>query len=413
MNSTIKRTLAGFCLAVFAIVALCSAYQIGQLYQPKTAEAAEEELRGVWIASVYNINYPSKSGLASAQLRQELDAILNYAQTMHLNAIFFQVRPVADALYPSELYPWSAYLTGQQGVGPADGFDPLAYLVQEGNKRGIGIHAWINPYKVTRGTAAKPSLDLNALSEDNPARIYSDLVVANADTGELYLDPGEPMSRYLVLQGVQELINGYQLAGIHYDDYFYPTGNFDDAATYAKYGQGYSNVADWRRHNVDLLVQETHQLVQDSGKNMVFGVSPAGIWANKSNNPAGSNTQKCTQTYYDHYADTKKWVEQGWLDYIAPQIYWNIGNANTDYATLVEWWSNVTKNTPVKLYIGHAAYRVGDSSQGEVWMNPDEIRNQIMYNRQNGNVSGSIFYGYSTLVNNSLGIQDTLAELFQ
>lgn len=397
------------CALLFALAAVIPIHYFWQ----NSAEATEEEMRGVWIASVYNINFPSQKNLPAAQMAKELDSILNCAEKMNLNAIFFQVRPVADALYPSEIYPWSAYLTGKQGQPPQNNFDPLAYLVAEGQKRGIGIHAWINPYKVTRGTAAKPNLDIAALSEDNPARIYADLVVANKDTGELYLDPGEPMARYLVLQGVQELIDNYELAGIHYDDYFYPGGSFDDAATYALYGEGYANIADWRRHNVDLLIQETYQLVKNSGKDMVFGVSPAGVWANKTNQPTGSETQKCTQTYYDHYADTKKWVEEGWLDYIAPQLYWNIGNSNTDYQLLVDWWSEVVKKTDVKLYIGHAAYRVGDPSQGEAWMNEDEIKNQVLYNRKKGNVEGSIFYGYSTLEENKLGIQETLADLFE
>lgn len=408
-----KQKIAKLCLAAFAVTLLIGIYQGRELWQPAPAEAAQEELRGFWIASVYNINYPSKPGLGTVQLKKELDMILDQAEKMHMNAIFFQVRPVADALYDSKLYPWSAYLTGTQGQAPADGFDPLDYLVKQAETRGIGIHAWINPYKLTRGTAEKPNLDLGSLSPDNPARQYPDLVVANAKTGELYLDPGEPMSRYLVLQGVQELIDQYDLAGIHYDDYFYPGTTFDDADTFAQYGAGYSDIADWRRHNVDLLVEQTYQLVHDSGKNMVFGVSPAGIWANKSTNPLGSNTSAGMQTYYDHYADTKKWIEQGWLDYIAPQIYWHIGSKQCDYATLVDWWSNITKNTNVKLYIGHAAYKVGDKNQGSAWMQPDEIQKQIQYNRANGNVHGSIFYGYSTLVNNTLGVQDTVMQMFQ
>ena len=220
------------------------------------------------------------------------------------------------------------------------------------------------------------------------------------------------MSRYLVLQGVKELLDRYDLAGIHYDDYFYPDGSFDDADTYAKYGQGYSSIEDWRRHNVDLLVQETYQLVHQK-QGVVFGVSPAGVWANKTTNAAGSDTSAGVETYYDHYADTRKWVQQGWLDYIAPQVYWQIGHSKCDYATLVDWWSSVTCGTGVKLYIGHAAYKNGDSAQGTQWMDGKELERQIAYNRADGNVAGSIFYGYSALKNNTLGIQESVSKMFE
>ncbi|MGM9526368.1 MAG: glycoside hydrolase family 10 protein [Peptococcaceae bacterium] len=406
-----KQWIAKVCLLAFVVSALFGGYQLSALGGRQAEAAVSEELRGMWIASVYNIDFPSKQNLSTVQMKQELDTILDDAQTMHLNAIFFQVRPTADALYQSSLFPWSVYLTGQQGKALAQNFDPLAYLIAEGKKRGIGIHAWINPYKITRGTAAKPNLDIKALSEENPARKYPDLVVAHS-SGELYLNPGEPMSRYLVLQGVKELLDHYDIAGIHYDDYFYPTGSFADADTYKKYGAGYSSIEDWRRHNVDLLIQETHQLVQQK-QGVVFGVSPAGVWANASTNGAGSNTSAGVQTYYDHYADTRKWVQQGWLDYIAPQIYWQIGHKQCDYATLVDWWSNVTRGTGVKLYIGHAAYKTGDSAQGTQWLDGQELARQIAYNRANGNVNGSIFYGYGALKSNTLGIKDSVTALFE
>ncbi len=408
-----KNIIAKICLVAFAVVALVGGYPFlssAQQAEAKVSGSAPEELRGVWIASVYNINFPSKQTLTVAQMKQELNQILDNTEDMNMNAIFFQVRPTADALYDSALFPWSKYLTGQQGTAPAQNFDPLDYLIKEGKKRGIEIHAWINPYKITRGTADKPNLDITALSEDNPARLYPDLVVPHS-SGELYLNPGEPMARYLVLQGVKELLDNYDIAGIHYDDYFYPTGSFDDADTYKKYGVGYSSIEDWRRHNVDLLVQETHQLAQQA--NAEFGVSPAGVWANKSTNSLGSDTTAGVETYYDHYADTRKWVKNGWVDYIAPQIYWQIGHAKCDYAALVDWWSNVTEGTGVKLYIGHAAYKTGVSTEGTPWMDGLEMERQIAYNRANGNVDGSIFYGYAALQQNTLGIKDSIAKLFE
>lgn len=406
-----KKLIAKLCLLTFVFGIVVTGYQMQASGGQRAEAAVSEELRGVWIASVYNIDFPSKQNLSVAQMKQELTAILDQAASMNLNAVFFQVRPTADSLYRSDIFPWSAYLTGTQGKAPADNFDPLAYLVAEGQKRGIGIHAWINPYKITRGTKDKPNLDTSVLSETNPARLYPDLVVPHS-SGELYLNPGEPMSRYLVLQGVKELLDRYDIAGIHYDDYFYPTGTFNDADTFKKYGQGFSNIEDWRRHNVDLLVQETNELVHQK-PGAVFGISPAGVWANKSTNAAGSNTTAGVQTYYDHYADTRGWVQKGWLDYIAPQIYWQIGHNKCNYATLTDWWSNVTKGTNVKLYVGHAAYKTGDSSQGTQWMDGLEMQRQIAYNRSNGNVDGSIFYGYSALKTNKLGVKDTVAAAFQ
>ena len=404
-----KNWIAKLCLLTFIVTAMFGGYHFSG---SQRAEAAvPEEMRGMWIASVYNIDFPGKQNLSVSQMKQELNQIIADAEAMNLNAVFFQVRPTADALYDSALFPWSKYLTGSQGKAPAQNFDPLEYLIRQGKAHGIEIHAWINPYKITRGTAEKPNLDLNALSDDNPARLYPDLVVAHS-SGELYLNPGEPMSRYLVLQGVKELLDNYDIAGIHYDDYFYPTGTFDDADTYQNYGAGYNSIEDWRRHNVDLLVQETHQLTQQK-PGAVFGVSPAGVWANKTTNPNGSDTSAGVETYYDHYADTRKWVKNGWVDYIAPQIYWQIGHSKCDYAVLVDWWSNVVRGTDVKLYIGHAAYKTGDSAQGTQWMDGLELERQIAYNRANRQVDGSIFYGYSALKNNTLGIRDSLADIFE
>ena len=404
-----KNWIAKLCLLTFIVTAMFGGYHFSG---SQRAEAAvPEEMRGMWIASVYNIDFPGKQNLSVSQMKQELNQIIADAEAMNLNAVFFQVRPTADALYDSALFPWSKYLTGSQGKAPAQNFDPLEYLIRQGKAHGIEIHAWINPYKITRGTAEKPNLDLNALSDDNPARLYPDLVVAHS-SGELYLNPGEPMSRYLVLQGVKELLDNYDIAGIHYDDYFYPTGTFDDADTYQNYGAGYNSIEDWRRHNVDLLVQETHQLTQQK-PGAVFGVSPAGVWANKTTNPNGSDTSAGVETYYDHYADTRKWVKNGWVDYIAPQIYWQIGHSKCDYAVLVDWWSNVVRGTDVKLYIGHAAYKTGDSAQGTQWMDGLELERQIAYNRANRQVDGSIFYGYSALKNNTLGIEDNLADIFE
>ncbi len=341
-----------------------------------------EEMRGVWIASVYNIDFPSKTNLTATEMKNEIDEIMKNAKGMNLNAVFFQVRPSADALYKSSIFPWSAVLTGTQGKTPSDSFDPLSYAVESAHKNGLELHAWINPFKITRGSVKSPNTDLSKLAASHPARKNPDLVVSSG--GELYFDPGEPKARQLIIDGVREIVENYDVDGIHFDDYFYPGRDFDDAASYKKYGSSYKNIGDYRRANVDSFISTCYQTIKRLDPSVKFGVSPFAVWANKKNVSEGSDTSGGVETYLDHYADTKKWVKEGYIDYIAPQVYWNIGFKAADYETLVKWWSNVCKNTNVKLYVGHAAYKIGDSSQSTSWLDPFEIPNQVKDRRRFG-----------------------------
>lgn len=225
------------------------------------------------------------------------------------------------------------------------------------------------------------------------------------------MNPGEPQSQELVLQAVEELVENYDLAGIHYDDYFYPDGDFEDGETYAKYGAGYASIEDWRRSNVDTLIKETYDLVKTSGKDMLFGVSPSGVWADKASNPLGSNTYGGTESYYRHYADSRKWVKEGWVDYLTPQIYWNIGYEPADYAVLANWWQEVAKGTKVKLYPGLALYKLGDAAQSDAWLDREEIIRQIELNRSLG-INGECFYGYSKIKEDYLGIRERLGAYY-
>jgi len=390
-------------------------------YQGTMVNAQEsieaDELRGVWIATVSNIDFPSKPGLSAEQQMKELDAIIENAQYMGLNSIFFQVRPTGDALYKSSIFPWSAYLTGKQGKANDKDFDPLAYLIEQGHKRGIKIHAWLNPLRLSMGTTSKPDKSVKVLSENHPARKIPDAVVAHAN-GKLYLDPGDPAAIKLITDGVAEIINNYDVDGIHFDDYFYPAKSesngkdFDDSKSYNKYKGSFKNKDDWRRHNIDTLVKSTYDTVKAIKPDVEFGISPFGIWSNKDRNPEGSDTQGGISTYYDHYADTKKWVKEAYLDYIAPQIYWNIGFKVADYSVLLDWWKNVCSDSKVKLYVGHAAYKINDTTQANEWIDPLQIPKQIAMNRDSKAVSGSIFYGYSKLKANELGIKDKLRGIY-
>lgn len=361
--------------------------------------APENALRGVWVATVLNLDYPSKQTTDSEQLKAEALSILDNTQKMGLNAVFLQVRPTGDALYQSQYFPWSKYLTGAQGVAPSNGFDPLAFWVAEAHKRGIELHAWINPYRISKKAAADPIPTFAALAPSNPARLHQDWVVQYTDKN-LYFDPGLPEVRQLIVDSSVELIKNYDIDGIHFDDYFYPGQDFNDTASFAKYGKGFKTRDDWRRENVNILIRNMNSAVHAASPKIRFGVSPFGIWANKKTNPLGSDTAG-NQSYYNHYADTLKWVKEGSVDYIAPQLYWNIGYKVADYSKLLTWWKNATAGTGVELYIGQAAYRTGNSDPASPWYGVGEIGKQLQLNGQSYGCSGSIFYNYSALVSNT------------
>ncbi len=394
------------------------------LVPPSPVAAAQEEtsLRGAWIATTLNIDFPVKGSTVEEQkalLIKQLDA----AKAAGLNAVFFQVRPAADAFYKSSIFPWSEYLTGEQGKAPEPYYDPLAFLIEQAKQRGIEVHAWINPYRITMGSAASPKQDVTKLAANHPARLHPELTVAYPD-GRLYFNPGEPAAQKLVVDGVMEIVKNYDIAGIHFDDYFYPykwvkdangktiQAPFDDAAAYKKYGSGYKTVEEWRRTNTYNLVKTVHDEINKVKPEVEFGISPFGVWANSTSMPEGSDTNGGIESYVNQFADTRKWVKDGIIDYIAPQLYWAIGFAACDYTTLLHWWSDVVEGTGVKLYVGHALYKMNDSDQGASWMDPEQIPSQVKLSAASGKVSGNIFYGFSKLMSNESDIVTRLSGLF-
>lgn len=352
------------------------------------AAASKKELRGVWVASVYNLDYPAKSTTDPAALKAEADSILENCANLGLNAVFLQVRPACDALYPSSLFPWSQYLTGKQGTAPAGGFDPLAYWVSRAHALGLELHAWINPFRVAKGGDAA----WNRLSPQNPAVRNPDWVVRHEDS--FYLNPGLPEVRELVVQGAEELVSRYEVDGVHLDDYFYPGADFRDNDAYAKFGRGFSNVGDWRRDNINQLVQTLDRRLHRISPSLSFGISPSGVWADKSSLPEGSNTTGGYESYYETYADSRKWVKQGWVDYICPQIYWEIGHPSMDYATIARWWADTVRGTGVKLYTGMADYKAGDSSPSSPWHGAAAMQKQLELNAGLSGVSGEVHFRY-------------------
>lgn len=383
--------------------------------QPQIGEDGFE-LNGVWIASVGNIDFPSKQGQSAAALKKELDDIIDKVKKLGLNTIMFQVRPASDALYPSTVYPVSEYITGTQGAPLPDGLDPLSYIIERAHQNGLYLHAWLNPYRITTGSKSSPKHDVSVLSNTNPARLHPEWTVPYAD-GKLYYNPGLPEVRELVTGGVLEIVKNYDVDGIHFDDYFYPypvTGaEFDDSAAYEKYGKGRTLEA-FRRDSVNALIKGVYEAVKAERPSVLFGVSPFGIWANASSNGLGSDTNGF-QSYTSQYVDSYTWVKNEWLDYIAPQIYWSMEYLPAEFDKLCDWWSEVVRGTSVKFVPGHAAYKAGDEAQiavDETWAEADELLRQISYAKHKNAYAGSLFYGYRNIKNNVLGLYDSLSAYY-
>lgn len=358
-------------------------------------------LHGVWITTVGNTDFPSKQGLSADEQKKEADAILDKVKSIGLNAVFLQVRPNSDALYKSRYYPWSSVLTGTQGKDP--GYDPLEYFIEGAHKRGLKLEAWVNPYRVqTKSNVAE-------LSVDNPVKLHPQWAAATSD-GQLFLDPGIPEVRKLIEDGVLEIAKNYDVDGIVFDDYFYPEKNFQDAATYKAYGGGLS-LDDFRRKSVDTLISELHTKIKEENKSITFGISPSGVWANQSQNPLGCSTNGAFSSYYDQYADTRKWVKNNWVDFICPQIYWSIGDKTADYSKVLAWWADTVKGTKTQLYISHDDEKEGNGEAG--WQSPDQILLQLCKAKKYSQYKGSVFFNYSSLVKNYEGATDAIASYYK
>ncbi|GII34035.1 glycoside hydrolase family 10 protein [Planotetraspora mira] len=366
-----------------------------------SARYAKRQLRGIWIATVHNLDWPSRAGLTPAQQRAEYVKLLDLAAKRRFNAVFLQVRPASDALYSSSLEPWSQYLTGTAGKNP--GWDPLPFLIQEAHKRGMEFHAWFNPYR------AGDTTDLSKLPANHPARLHPNWVVKHE--GKLYYNPGLPQVRDWVTKVVKDVTRRYDVDGIHFDDYFYPYPGqgtqFADSAAFKTYGKG-MKLADWRRDNVNKLIAQVSKAVHTEKPYVKFGVSPFGIWRNKSEVSSGSNT-KGMSAYSSIYADAKAWIKARSVDYLIPQIYWPRGYAIADYNVLVPWWANAVKGTGVDLYIGQALYQVGTKTI-PAWAKPDELPSHLAVNQKYPEVKGDVFFNASQLRTNPLSVMDRLVK---
>ncbi|WP_330329538.1 family 10 glycosylhydrolase [Streptomyces sp. NBC_00536] len=348
--------------------------------------------RGMWVASVENVDWPSAAGLSAGDQEAELVELLDTAVRRRLNAVVLQVRPTADAMWPSALEPWSQWLTGRQGVDP--GWDPLGTAVARAHERGLELHAWFNPYRVANH--ANPSL----LVPEHPARLHPEWVVPYG--GKLYYNPGLPEVRDFVQRAMLDAVRRYPLDAVHWDDYFYPypvDGQyFDDDRAFEEHGSGFGSRADWRRYNIDTLVREMAAGIEAARPGVRFGVSPFAVWRNEAKDPLGSATQAGVATYDDLYADTRRWVREGWIHYIAPQLYWQIGHPQCDYETLVDWWSGTVRGTGVDLLIGEALYRCDADSATEAWRDPAELSRHLSVAARYPEVRGHVYFSAKQVV---------------
>ncbi|MFJ3211611.1 glycoside hydrolase family 10 protein [Streptomyces flaveolus] len=371
--------------------------------RPGSRRRAVTQMRGMWLATVNNRDWPTRAGLRASEQRAELIALLDTAVRHRLNTVFFQVRPTADALWPSAYEPWSQYLSGSQGRDP--GWDPLGTAVREAHARGLELHAWFNPYRVSL------SDDPSHLVPAHPARRNPDWVVPYG--GKLYYDPGLPEVRAFVQDAMIDAVEKYAVDGVHFDDYFYPypvAGQaFDDGGTYRTHGSGFSTKADWRRDNIDRLVRETAARVKKARPTARFGVSPFGVWRNAATDERGSRTTAGVQTYDDLYADTRKWVREGWIDYIVPQLYWNIGLPAADYAKLLPWWAEVARGSRTQLYVGEALYKAGDPAQPAAWQDRDELSRHLALAADHPEVRGHVFFAAKDVADDRLGAMARVA----
>ncbi|MFF8450597.1 glycoside hydrolase family 10 protein [Streptomyces leeuwenhoekii] len=364
---------------------------------PGRRRRAITEMRGMWLATVANRDWPSKAGLSAAAQRAELIAHLDTAVRYRLNTVVFQVRPTADALWPSPYEPWSQYLTGTQGKDP--GWDPLGTAVAEAHARGLELHAWFNPYRIANHA------DPAKLVAGHPARVHPEWVVPYG--GKLYYNPGLPEVRAFVQDAMMDAVAKYDVDAVHFDDYFYPYPvagqTFDDDAAYAAHGGGFGSRADWRRDNIDRLVRETAARVKAVRPTARFGISPFGVWRNAATDALGSDTRAGVQTYDDLYADTRTWVREGWIDYVVPQLYWNIGLPAADYAELVSWWAGVAQGSPTKLYVGEALYKAGDPAQPAAWQDAAELSRHLTLAKEYAQVRGHVFFAAKDVAADRVG----------
>lgn len=327
-----------------------------------SAQTVKREFRAVWIATVANIDWPSRAGLTVEAQKDEILKILDRHKENGMNAVILQVRPGADAFYCSAKEPWSRYLSGEQGVAPDPYYDPLEFWIEQAHSRGMELHAWFNPYRI------KLNLE-HELTEDHVANRYPGWTFTYG--GKSYFSPAIPEVRQFLTEVVTDVVRRYDIDAVHFDDYFYPYQvpgeQFPDDSLFALYGGDYfpDRIDDWRRQNVDTVIHSLSKAIKCEKPWVKFGISPFGVWRNRTEDPRGSETRAGTSNFDGLYADVIRWQREGWIDYLMPQVYWRDDHPAADFSTLAWWWNDAAYGRHV--YLGLAPYRIQRRSEHRLW----------------------------------------------
>ena len=355
------------------------------------------EMRGVWITTYANLDWPSEKSLEPEEQRTEFSHLMDLCQATNLNSVFVQVRPAADAFYPSKFAPWSEFLSGKQGKAPIPYYDPLQFMIESAHDRLLEFHAWMNPFRAICHNK------YSDICPEHVSKIKPEWIFEYGTAS--YLNPGIPEVREYMKDCVLEIIENYDVDGIHFDDYYYPytiwRKEIPDSASYNLYGSGFDNVEDWRRDNINQTVELISKAIKEKKRLVKFGVSPFGVWRNIDKDKDGSRTSVGQTSFDNLYCDVKKWMEEDWVDYVSPQMYWDFNHKTANYVELLDWWSQ--RDFSGHIYVGHAMYKIGN-----IWKEKTELTDQIRYARVQKNTSGDLFYRASTLKENPLEIRATL-----
>ena len=378
----------------------CSLLLIAYCILPIGSSAqAKPEFRAVWVATVDNIDWPSNKNIGSDSQKVEFIKLLDMHQRNGMNALIVQIRPATDAFYPSQYEPWSEFLTGMQGQPPVPYYDPLEFMIAETHKRGMEFHAWMNPYR------AVFNINKSSIAATHITKIHPEWFLNYGD--KKYFDPGIKEAQQYVTNVVKDVVSRYAVDAIHFDDYFYPYRiagkEFPDESSFAKYANGMSK-DDWRRSNVDSIILSLSKVIKKENPKCQFGISPFGVWRNIDKDSInGSNTHAGQTNYDDLYADILLWLKNSWIDYVAPQIYWEFEQKNAPYQTILDWWSKHSYGK--NCYIGLGIYKAGSNAY---WKDTTQLPRQIEALRKTPNVQGMIFFSSKSFVKNTNGWSDSI-----
>ncbi len=373
---------------------------------PSQAAAAmpKYEFRAAWVASVENIDWPSRKGLSTDSQKVEFIRLLDMHQRNGLNAVVVQIRPAADAFFPSPYEPWSEWLTGVQGRAPSPYYDPLQFMIDETHRRGMEFHAYrCNPYRAVK------TIGRSSVAADHITRRHPEWFVRFEKT--LYFDPGNKEVQQYVTMVIRDIVRRYDIDGLHFDDYFYPYDiveggdprkDFPDKTSYVRYGNGLSK-GDWRRSNVDSVIRQIGSAIKEEKPYCKFGISPFGIWRNSSQDPEGSESHGGVTDYDNLYANIELWLRNHWIDYVVPQIYFEFSQAHAPYGPLLDWWAHHSFGR--QCFVGLGIYKAGINA---AWRDPTQLTRQIQAQRAYPEVQGAVYFSSSSFQTNPLGWCDSL-----